>query len=116
MRHIILVAGLVLASRTPGFAQTASQGPLSVTVEADTITRLIPVEATGLAKAGPANLALTAFGNVVIIINGLRVTADTAVWRRETHEIELNGGSVRVHLPRNMAAFSILPRRGATRQ
>jgi hypothetical protein len=96
MRYIVLVGVLVSALGVVGQGQTT---PVSLRIEADTISRLIPVEDIGVIKPGPANLPLTATGNVVIQVNDLRITADMAVWRSGSNEIELNGGSARVQLP-----------------
>ena len=43
-------------------------------------------------------MVVTASGNVVIVINGIRVTADTAVWHLGAMKIELGDG-VHLELP-----------------
>ena len=105
---VVLVIGLVVY----GNAQTQQD---SLSIEADTITRLIPIEDIGVLKVGPADVPLTASGNVVLVINGVRVTGDLAVWRSGSKEIELNGGSVRIQLPPGPSSLTIRNRGGSTR-
>jgi lipopolysaccharide assembly outer membrane protein LptD (OstA) len=64
----------------------------------------------GIVREGPADNIVTASGNVVVLINDIRVTTDTALWHWDSTEIELAGG-VRVQLPRAPNAFHFENRR-----
>ena len=96
MRNIVIAVALVAGFGVYVYAQAT---PVSLSLEADTVQRLIPVQDIGVVKVGRADVPLTASGNVVIVINDTRVTADMAVWHSGSREIELNGGSVRIQLP-----------------
>ena len=110
MRKIVVAVTLASGLGISSFAQTADQ-PVSISVEADSIQRLISVQEIGIVKDGPANLPLTAKGNVVIVLNGIRITADSAVWDRASRQIELNGGSARIDLPGPATFLRIANRR-----
>jgi lipopolysaccharide assembly outer membrane protein LptD (OstA) len=92
------------------FAQLPNPQPSAISIEADSIERLIPVQEIGVIKDGPANIPLTASGNVVVVIEGIRITANSAVWHQRENRIELNGGSVQLELPRQPTSFRLLQR------
>ena len=52
----------------------------------------------GIVRVGRPDMVVTASGNLVIVINGIRVMADTAVWHRGAMKIELGDG-VHLELP-----------------
>ena len=91
-------------------AQTTGTPQLGLSIEADSIQRLIAVQDIGVIKEGPANLPLTASGNVVVVIDGLRIMADSAVWHQHENRLELNGGSVQIKLPRRPTSLRLTNR------
>lgn len=90
--------------------QTTVNQPVSISLQADYVQRLIPVQDIGVIKEGKANLPLTLSGNVVIVVNGMRITADSAVVNFGSNLIELNGGSVRIELPGSPTSIGIRDR------
>lgn len=92
------------------FAQQANPPQSAISIEADSIQQLIPVQEIGVLKEGPANIPITASGNVVVVVEGVRVTANSAVWHRRENRIELNGGSVQLELPRQPTSFRLTDR------
>jgi lipopolysaccharide assembly outer membrane protein LptD (OstA) len=89
------------------YAQTPSEQRLSLSFVADIITT-VPVNGyDGIVRIGRADNVLTASGNVVILVNRTRLTADAATWHWGAREIELNGGIVRVELPNRPTSISI---------
>ena len=60
--------------------------PLSTSLQADVTQRL-------------TNGSLKLLGSVVIVVNGVRITADSGVFHPETNVIDVNGGNVRIELP-----------------
>lgn len=90
--------------------QPAVGGPVSISLEADSAQRLIPVQDISVIKEGPANLPLTLSGNVVIVVNGMRITSESAVYHFGSNVIELNGGSVRIELPASPTSIGIKDR------
>ena len=111
MKKLLLAATLASCFGIYAFAQTADTQKSAISVEADSIQRLIPVHEIGVIKEGPANLPLTASGNVVVVINGLRITADSAVWHQRENRLELNGGSVQIELSRRPTSMRLTDRR-----
>lgn len=107
MRKIILAVALVLVLGMYAYAQTIAGEPVSLSLSANMITTRPANGYDGIVRIGRADNVLTASGNVVIVINATRVTADTAVWHWGSKEIELNGGSVRIELPGPVTAIRI---------
>src|SRR5688572_3931523 len=108
MRKIVFAVVIASALGMSSFAQSPQQSALHI--EADSIQQLIPVQDIGVMKEGPANLPLTVSGNVVIVSDGYRITADSAVWHRRENRIELNGGSAQIELARRPTSFSLTDR------
>jgi hypothetical protein len=61
-------------------------------------------------KQGKAEVPLIMSGGVVIVVNGVRITAASAVYQYGSNVIELNGGSVRVELPTSPSSISVKDR------
>jgi hypothetical protein len=98
---LLLVIGAFYAYAQGGRVSIrTTQDGVSVSLEANSAERLIPVQDIGVVKQGRANIPLTLSGNVVLVMNGIRITADSAVYQFGSNVIELNGGSVRIELPR----------------
>lgn len=107
---VFLALTIVLLTLAPG---SHAQGPaVSVSLEADNITRLIPVQDIGVIKEGRSIVPWTASGNVTLTVNEMRITADSAVWHSSSTEIALNGGSVRIQLPGRASSVRIINKRG----
>ena len=116
MRNALLVVAFVSGFALYAYAQTTQPTADALTIEADTISRLIPVQDIGAIKAGRPNVPFTATGNVVIAVNGMRVTADMAVWHTVSNQLELNSGSARIELPDKPTGFGIRQRSRGVRQ
>src|SRR5687768_10384108 len=99
MKKFMLVITLAASFGMYALAQTTDP-PAAISIEADSIQRLIPVQDIGVIKVGPASLPLTASGKVVVVIDGVRIMADSAVRYQRENRLELNGGSVQIELPR----------------
>jgi hypothetical protein len=80
---VVLMTGAFYA-----YAQvrTTLDQPVPMTVQADYVQRLTD---------GP----LTLSGNLVIVVNGLRITTDSAVFDPASNVIEIKGGNTRIELP-----------------
>jgi lipopolysaccharide assembly outer membrane protein LptD (OstA) len=102
---IALVSGLGMYA----YAQTTARPPVSLSLHANTITTRPASGEDGIVRIGRADSVVTASGNIVIVINGTRVTADTAVWHWGSKVIELAGGSVRIELPAQPNSIEIGP-------
>lgn len=111
MKKLMLATTLVASFGIYALAQTADTQQPGISIEADFIQRLIPVQDIGVIKEGPANLPLTASGNVLVVIEGLRITADSAVWHQRENRLELNGGSVQIELARRPTSMTLRDRR-----
>jgi lipopolysaccharide export system protein LptA len=90
MRKIALGVFLVSGLEISGSAQTVDRLMTALKVEADSIQFL---------ESGQPGGQLILSGDVVISVNGVRLTADAAVVPLGSKIIELNGGSARVELP-----------------
>ena len=110
MKKFMLAITLSASFGMYALAQTTDPRQTAISIEADSIQQLIPVQDIGVIKNGPANLPLTAFGNVVVVIEGLRITADSAVWHQHENRLELNGGSVQIELPRRPTSLRLTNR------
>ena len=97
MRRIILAATLVSACGAYAFAQTVPN-PVSLSFTADTIRVRPAFGYDGIVREGKADNILTATGNVIVVVNDMRLTSNTAAWHWDSKEIELAGG-VRIELP-----------------
>jgi hypothetical protein len=76
---------------------------LGISVSAQTVDRLLTAlkfeaNLTQHVESGPSR-GLILSGDVAILVNGVRITADSAVVPFGSNVIELNGGSVRIELP-----------------
>ena len=93
MRKTLLLAVVLVSScgiyvhaqnertiRTKFFQAIVQERPVSVTLEADSVQRLIDVRDIGVIKQGSSAVPLTLSGNVVIVLNGIRITAHSAVY------------------------------------
>jgi len=74
---------------------------------ADTITSGPVNGYDSIVRVGRADIVITASGNVVVVINGTRVTADRAIWHWGSMEVELDDGSVRLELPSRPTSIQI---------
>jgi lipopolysaccharide assembly outer membrane protein LptD (OstA) len=83
MRKILLTVGLVLSSL--GMYTYAVPG-VSPSVQADFSQTLTD-----------GSLRLT--GNVVIVVNGIRITTDSGVYYPDSNVIEITGGNAHIALP-----------------
>ena len=110
MKKFMLAITLAASFGMYVLAQTADTQQPAISIEADSIQQLIPVQDIGVIKKGPANLPLTASGNVVVVVEGLRITANSAVWHQHENRIELNGGSVQIELPRRPTSLRLTDR------
>jgi lipopolysaccharide assembly outer membrane protein LptD (OstA) len=99
-----VVAALGARSRAQDAQSTGSQ-TVSLSLTADTLSRTPKHGYDGVVRVGSAEHVITASGDVVIVINGTRVTADTFRWDRSSNVIELNGGSIRLELPAPPSSF-----------
>jgi hypothetical protein len=108
---VALVSGFVVS----GYAQTPTQASpesVSLSLTADSVDTRPLHGYDGVARPGPAEQVTTLSGNVEILINGMRVTADHAVWYWQTNTIELGRGDVtRIQFPGRIRAFRVAPRR-----
>jgi hypothetical protein len=104
---LVLVIGVFYAYAQ---IQTTVNQPVSISLQADSVERLIPVQDIGVIKEGKANLPLTLSGGVMIVVNGVRITAASAVYQYGSNVIELNGGSVRVELPASPGSIGVKDR------
>jgi hypothetical protein len=99
MRKMLLTAGLVLSSlgmytyaqtqrtiETKFFRAIVTEPDVSPSVRADFTQRL-----------ADGSLRLT--GNVVIIVNGVRITTDSGVFYPDSNVIEITGGNAHIKLP-----------------
>ena len=107
MKKFMLAVTLAASFGVYALAQTTDTQQSAISIEADSIQRLIPVQDIGVIKEGPANVPLTASGNVVVVVEGLRITTDSAVWHQRENRLELNGGSVQIELPRRPTSFRL---------
>ena len=110
MKTFMLAITLAASFGMYALAQTIDTRQPAISIEADSIQRLIHVQDIGVIKEGPANLPLTASGNVVVVVEGLRITANSAVWHQRENRIELNGGSAQIELPRRPTSFRLTDR------
>lgn len=115
VRTIVLAVALVSGFGMHGRAQTptpASTGSVSLSLMADSV-EYRPVHGyDGVVRPGRAEHVTMLNGNVVIEINGVRVTADTAAWYSATNLIELGrGGTTRIQIPGPVTSYSVGPRR-----
>ena len=90
MRKIALGVVLLSGLGISGSAQTVDRLMTALKVEADSIQFVESAQPRG-------HLILS--GNVVISVNGVRITGDSAVVPIGSRTIELNGGSARIELP-----------------
>ena len=90
MRKIVLAVIVASGLGISVFAQTVDRVMTALKVEANSIQLIESAQTRG-------ELILT--GDVVISINGVRVTADSAVVPFGSRIIELNGGRTRIELP-----------------
>ena len=99
MRRILLTVGLVLSSlgmytyaqtqrtiETPFFRAIVTVPEVSPSVQADFSQRL-----------ADGSWRLT--GNVVIVVNGIRITTDSGVFYPDSNVIEVSGGNAHIELP-----------------
>jgi hypothetical protein len=99
VRKALLAVAVITGLGVYAYAQTTAKPQLSLSFVADSVTRRPAFGYDGVVREGPADDILTASGNVVVRVNDVRMTADTAVWHWGSREIELAGGSVRIELP-----------------
>jgi hypothetical protein len=93
MRNVLLALVLTSGVVATAFARTGDL-PLmtALFVDADAVQTVS--DSSGL--RGTMNLS----GNVLLIVNGVRITADSAVVGFGSSVIELNGGSARIEMPK----------------
>ena len=93
MRNVLLALVLTAGLVATAFAQTGDL-PLMTALFADADSVQTTDDSPG--TRGAMNLS----GNVVLVVNGVRITADSATVGFGSSVIELNGGAVRVELPK----------------
>jgi|SRR5688572_24243615 hypothetical protein len=98
MQKIVLALVLTSGFVATAFAQTGDI-PLmtALFVDAETVQEM-PNATTDAVQGTRGALRLS--GNVLLVVNGVRITADSAVVGFGSPMIELNGGSVRIEMPR----------------
>ena len=115
MRKMLLSLALVSGMGMFAYAQTATAPRLSLSATspafslslwADTMTDRPANGYDGIVRVGRPAMVVTASGNVVIVMNGIQLFADTAVWHQGSTDIELGGG-VHVELPTRPTSFSM---------
>jgi hypothetical protein len=107
MRSMIVTIGFFCGVCAFAYAQPEVRPGVSLELVGDIVTTA-PVDGyDGVVRSGRAQHVTTASGNVLIVINGVRVTADSAVWHQASNEIELAGGGVRIQLPGNPTSLRI---------
>src|SRR5687767_10440604 len=90
MRKITVGVFLVSCCGISGSAQTIDRLMTALKVEANSIQFLESTQPRG---------QLILSGDVVISVNGVRITGDSAIVPIGSRVIELNGGSSRIELP-----------------
>lgn len=117
MTKVILAITLAASCGLYAFAQTSDAAwPLKVELEADSMDRLFVEAGTDSPNQTRAYFPFRYFGNVVIVINDVRITARSAIWHEQGTRLELNDGEVRIELPREPTALKIATRlKGQTR-
>jgi hypothetical protein len=98
MRNIILAIAITL-SGAYAYAQNVMRPSVSLELRADVVTNTPVNGYDGIIRSGRAQYVTTATGNVVLVINGIQVTTDTAVWHVDSNEIELGSGGAVIRLP-----------------
>jgi hypothetical protein len=100
-RLILAIATLVvLGIGVYGQVPRTSNDGVSLALMADSIDRKPVHGYDGVIRTGRAETLTTAIGNVVIIVNGVRVTTDQAAWHSGSHVIEVGRNSAaRIELP-----------------
>ena len=93
MRNIFLALALAMGFVATAFAQTGDL-PLMTALFADADTVQTTDDSPGV------RAALNLSGNVLLVVNGVRITADSAVVGFGSSVIELNGGSVKIEMPK----------------
>jgi hypothetical protein len=113
MRKVFVAAALVTAFGIYTFAQTTEKPRLLLSIVAGAIERRPVFGYDGILREGPAQNVVTAVGSAVININDIQMTAEKAVWRWGSREVELTTGkvSVSVGLPMAPNAFHFQQRR-----
>jgi hypothetical protein len=96
-------------------AQSIDTRDLVITVEADSAEMLFLARGAASAKQNPEDFPFEYRGNVVILINDLRITARSAVWHQQVNRIDLNDGSAQVQLPQQPKTTKISIRRSVGR-
>src|SRR5882672_1554922 len=99
MRNVSLMLAFLIGIGGYVYAQNTTRPSLSLELTGDIVTTTPVNGYDGVIRTGRAQYVTTASGNVLIVINGIQVTADSAVWRQDTNEIELAGGRARIQLP-----------------
>ena len=87
------------APSRPYLSLAAASPPPSFSMVADTITSGPVNGYDGVVRIEKADSVVTASGNVVIVLNEIRMTADLAVWHWGSTQVELDGGRVHLELP-----------------
>ena len=88
MRKVLLAVALVAGVGVYVYAQTAATPRLLLSFVADSVTQGPAFGYDGIVRQGPADNIVTASGNVVVVINDLRMTTETAVWHWGSREGE----------------------------
>ena len=99
MRNLSLMLACLIGIGGYVYAQNTTRSSLSLELTGDIVTTAPVSGYDGVIRSGRAQYVTTATGNVLIVINGIQVTADSAVWHQGSNEIELAGGGARIQLP-----------------
>ena len=90
MRRIVIAVIVASGLGISVFAQTVDRLLTALKFEANSVQRI---------ESGISRGQLILSGDVAILVNGVRITADSAVVPFGSNVIELNGGSARIELP-----------------
>jgi hypothetical protein len=109
VRRLILSVAIVVVAGIAVYAQArTSKDAVSVALMADSISHQPLHGYDGVIRTGPAETVTTAIGNVVIIVNGVRVTTDQAAWNSGSNVIEIGRNSAaRIELPGKVSSLRI---------
>ena len=110
MRRIMLAVAVlgVLGISTDGQAQAPSDNGVSLSIMGDSVDRRPLHGYDGVIRPGRAENVTTATGNVVVIINGVRITTDRAEWHSGSNAIDIGrNGAARIELPGRISSLRI---------
>jgi hypothetical protein len=115
VRTVIVAATLLAVVGVGVYGQQGIPGDtVSLSLIGDSIDRRPVNGYDGIIRTGPAEDVMTVTGNVVVIINGVRIKSDTAVWHPAANAIDIGrGGAARIDLPGRVSSLRICASAGA---